>query len=394
MRNRGGFILITTVGLMLAFLVSGAAFLTRGIWQAKAGHRAYHRASALHLAEAGLDQAARNLRTETATDDMMTDTLQTGAFLIDPPQPLGNLLYRVLSHGTSQQEERRVEAVLRLIPESIFQFALFGNQGLNVSGNALTDSYDSSLGPYNPNPGPGYNAGHNGDIGTNGDDPGDVNVGGSIFVDGQVAVGYAATDPVSVVTGYDPLFITGGTSPPSDTQDVVTQTSTFPMSPVTVPAGVPCSDFTVGGNTTETLSPTGGVNGDGVYCFQNLTLQGGGTLTSTGPVTVYITGQFVAKGNSLMGVPSDPTDLLVLMTPTGGATIEQGTMTGTTGFYGALYGPNSTINITGNAEIFGSVIAQTINVTGSATIHYDEALSETTNITNTFRTVRMAWREL
>ena len=95
-----------------------------------------------------------------------------------------------------------------------------------------------------------------------------------------------------------------------------------------------------------------------------------------------------------MGVPSDPTQLSVLMTPTGDATLEQGTLTGSTGFFGSLYGPNSEINITGNADILGSVIAQVINVTGSATIHYDEALGNSNNMTNTFRIVRLAWREL
>lgn len=389
MRERG-FILVTTLGVMAFFTVASSAMIVRGIWQAGAGSRVYHRTNALHLAEAAVDQAARNLRTASTADDLTTATLSTGSFQIDPPQSLGSLLSSVRTRGTSQQETRRLEVVFRLTPESIFQFALFGDTSLNVSGNAITDSYNSALGPYDED----TNAGHNGDIGTNTTVPGGVAVGGSIFIDGQVAVGYNVADPQSVVIGYDPAFITGGTSPPTDTQDVVSQPSAFPMPPVTVPPGLTCGDFTVGSNTTETLSPTGGPNGDGVYCYHDLTLQGGGELTASGPVTVYLTGQFVAKGDSIMGVPSSPQQMLVLMTASGDATLEQGTLTGSTGFYGALYGPQSTINITGNATIYGSVIAQSVNVTGSASVHYDEALTDLTQVSNTFKTARVAWREL
>lgn len=395
--SRSGFILITTAGLVAFFTITGSSLLLQGLWRAGASHRAHDRSNALHLAEAAVDQAAYNLRTATAVDDLTAATLATGDFSIDPPQNLGNLRYRVTTQGASGSEQRELEVIFRLTQESIFQFALFGDTALNVSGNAITDSYDSSLGPYDNDPAsPTYNAGHNGDVGTNASLPGGVAVSGSIFVDGQVAVGYDAPDPLSVIVGYDPLFITGGTNPPSDTQDVVAQTSAFPMPPVSVPPGLACADFTVGGNAVETLSPTGGQNGDGVYCYQNLTLQGGGTLTASGPVTVYLTGQFTARGDSLMGVPADPKQMMMLMTPTGDATIEQGTLTGSTRFYGALYAPHSTINITGtgDAEVFGSIVGQVVNVTGSAAIHYDESVTDLTQISNTFNVERIAWREL
>ena len=393
-QNRGGFILVTTVGIVTFFTLTGGSMMLRGLWQAYASARIYHRSNALHLAEAAAEQAARNLRTASTADDLMTATLASGSFTIDAQQNMGGQLYQVTTHGTSDLEQRNLQVVYRLIPQSIFQFALFGDNQLNVSGNAITDSYDSTLGPYNSDPGPSHNAGHNGDVGTNASTAGGVTVGGSIFVDGQVAVGSNASNPVSVVTGYDPLFITGGTDPPSDTQDVIAQTTAFPMPAVTVPVGVSCSNLTVSSQTTQTLSPTGGPTGNGVYCYHNLTLQGGGTLTASGPVKVYITGQFTARGDSQFGVVSDPKQMLMLMTSTGDATLEQGTITGSTTFYGALYGPSSTIDIQGNAEVFGSIVAQTVNVTGSAAIHYDETLSDTTNVFNTFKTVRLAWREL
>ena len=390
--GQGGSVLTLSFGVILVVTTLGATTLMRGLGEQRLGQRHATQERAFELAEAAIDQASFNLRTALdTTDDVLTATLSTGTFQVDSPvTQLGPNLWQVTTRGTSGQDQRRLEAVFQLTPQSVFQFALFGNQQVNISGSAFTDSYDSSLGPYNDDSSsPDYNAAHNGDVGTNGVSTGGVTVGGSIFVDGQVAVGAGVADPVSVVTGYDPAFITGGTSPPTDTQDVAAQSSTFPMPAVTVPGGLTCSDFTVTGNTTITLAP-------GDYCYRNLTIQGGGALTTTGAgdVTIYLTGQLSAKGNSAVGYASDPAKMQFLMSPSGSAEIEDGTITGSTAFYGALYGPNSTINITGNAEVFGAIIARQVNVSGSAIVHYDEHLSTSTTVPNIYQRALVSWREL
>jgi predicted acyltransferase (DUF342 family) len=81
------------------------------------------------------------------------------------------------------------------------------------------------------------------------------------------------------------------------------------------------------------------------------------------------------------------------MTSTAGATLEQ-TIQGNNTFYGAIYGPDATVTIQGNAEIFGSVIADQVNVQGNAVIHYDEALRDTTQIANLYTTELISWREV
>lgn len=382
-----GFVLLLSLGVVVFFSLAIVAILVRSVWQSTASTRIYNRSSALNLADAAVDQAALNLVTAGTADDLLTATLAGGTFQIESVQAVTGTLSRVTVRGTSGTEVRRVEAIIRLTPKSIFQFALFGDQNVTVSGSAITDSYNSTAGPYS-------SGSHNGDIGTNATTAGGVVVSGSIFVDGQVAVGSTASNPQSVVTGYNPAFITGGTSPPSDTQDIVLQGSTFPLTPLTVPAGMTCNDYTIQGSTTTTLSPTGGPNGDGVYCYRNLTVQGSGVLTASGPVTVYVTGQLIARGSSRVGVVSSPKQMVVLMTSTAEATLEQGTLTGSTDFYGALYAPNSTITITGSADIYGSIIAKAVNLTGSAEIHYDEALNQVPQAANTFTTTRVAWREL
>ena len=159
------------------------------------------------------------------------------------------------------------------------------------------------------------------------------------------------------------------------------------MPNVTVPDGLTCTDQTVGGSETVTLAA-------GTYCYRNLTIQGNGTLTASGSVTVYLTGELTAQGNSSVGVPTDPTEMVFLMTSTSEATIEQGEITGSNLFYGAIYGPQATINITGNAEVYGAIIADRVNLSGSAEIHYDEAVNTITEVSNLYQTSVVYWQEL
>ena len=284
--RREGFIYVAALGVVALLAIACASLLIRSSTEVLLSEYTERQLAAFHLAEAGVDQAARNLRTPTdLTDDVTAGTLPTGSFTIDvPPQSLGNSLWKVTAHGSSVKDPahiRDLEAVFELAPESVFRFALFGDTKLNVSGSGNADSYDSRLGAYNAclsgcgGSTPVMNVGKDGDIGTNATTSGGVALSGSIFIDGQVAVGPSVADPSSVVTGYNPAFISGNPK-------VISQSEVFPMPDVTVPAGLICNDYTVQGNKTVTLAP-------GTYCYQDLTIQGGGTLTSSGSVTVYLT---------------------------------------------------------------------------------------------------------
>jgi hypothetical protein len=378
-----------TIPIVIAVGLLGMAMLMRGVHELRLEERQLAGQRALVLAEGGLAQAVINLRTPTdTTDDVTSRTLSGGTFQVDTPMTqLGPQRWQVVARGVSGTSQRAVESVFELQPQSVFQFPLFGEQQINISGNAITDSYDSRLGPYNDDASsPGYNAGHNGDIGTNATSPGGITVGGSIFVDGQLVVGPGVADPATVVTNYDPAFVTGGTDPPSDTQDVTSLPLTFPFTSVTVPQGLSCLDHTVSSQTVEVLSP-------GTYCYNNLVIQGNATFTASGQVTIYVTGYLNAQGNSTFGVAADPGQMVVLMPSSGGVVIEQGTLQGNTAFYGAVYAPDSEITISGNAEIYGSVVAQQVNVSGNAAIHYDEALGVSSQVTNLSRATLIAWWE-
>ncbi len=441
--NQRGMVYVVSLGVAFMLTVIGASLLVRSVSEQSLSQRSRDQSAALHFAEAGVDQAARNLRTPTDPDDDTTDSdnaakmatrLPGGRFTLDPTSALGNNRYQVVSHGTSDDDPsypRDIEATFQLKPKSIFDGPLFGDEGVTIGGSAITDSYNSCPGGvYNADGScaapKGYNAclatnaqtgvctqynkNHNGDIGTNATTTGGLTVSGSIFIDGQVAVGPDVVNPISVISSNcspQPsciqAYITGGTSPPSDDQDVFSQDVPLPLPAVTLPGGLTsCTNQTITGGNTLTLSPTGGPLGNGTYCFNNLTVQGNATLTATDSVTVYLTGKLTARGDSVVGVTNNPSAMSFLMTSGAEATLEQGTITGHTTFYGSLFGPDATIDISGNADVYGSIVAEQINVTGSASVHYDESLADCDlhpehpgcSYSQHFTTSLVSWREL
>lgn len=376
MRGAGerGIYYIVALGTLVFLLVTGATLFMQGMHQILQSERSGDRHAALHLAEAAVDEAISNLKSSVSADLPVT-SLGAGTYWAEV-ETLGGGRYRITAHGVTNNDQANLEVVVGVSPLSVFQFALFGAQSVNVSGSAITDSYDSRQGSYASQvPGEG------GDVGTNAVLPGGVTVSGGIAINGQIAVGPNVSPPESVVKGLENVLVTGE-------QKVVSQSAAFPMPAVTVPSTLTCNNFKVAGNTTITLS-----SATGTYCFDELTIEGGGTLTADGPVTVYLTGELHTSGNTVVGVSADPTTMQFLVASTGGATLE-GTITGSAEFYGVLYGPQADITITGNAEVYGSVIANIVSLSGSAELHYDEAVSQLTEISNSSKAVILSWREL
>ena len=375
MNRERGIMMVFLSGTLAMLMVLGYASLARTSHESQLSRWSADWSRALGLAEASLDQSIKQLHVGNFSNVSST-ALGGGTMWADVTATGGPLEFLIQGHGLYESAPRNLEAIAQLTQTSVFEFALFGNQQVTVSGDVVTDSYNSAQGAYTVG-----TASDNGDIGTNSTATGGIVINGNLVVNGQVVVGPDVSDPSTVVT------ISGGSAVITGSPQFVGLTSAMPMPPVTVPAGVPCSNLTINGGSPTTL-----LSSVGVYCFHNLKVGGGATLTADGPVTVYITGQFDAGGNSTVGVVSQPKDFLMLVTSTQQATIES-SLTGTTQFYGGLYAPNTTIQIDGNARIFGSVIAQRVDVPGNAQIHYDESLGTLIDPPGFYRVKIMSWRE-
>ena len=377
--NQRGIFYVLSLSLVFFLTIASASMLMRGISETGISERSRSQNAAFQLADAGIDQAAVNLQTLDTADDITTASLSTGTYTLDTPSAVGALLYDVRSHGTSGSEQRTIDAVYLLTAQSVFQYALFGDVSVGIGGNALTDSYQSTLGSY-----ASQTPGKHGDVGTNSTTPGGIDVTGtSLVVNGQIKVGPNVADPSSVVTGnVNDDFITGG--PPK----YVSQPNEFPMPDVgTPPAG--CTSTIppkVGGVITFVAGTT--------YCLGGtVKINGNDTWTANGNVTIYIQSLLTIEGNATVGNPVHPSYMAFLV-QSNAETVFEEKVAGTVDFYGTIYAPDANVSVKGNAEIYGSVIARHVDLTGSAQIHYDEDLKSRTDISNRYHPTLKSWREL
>ena len=284
--------------------------------------------------------------------------------------------------------------------ESPFDSAIkaYGSSGITVelSGQAYTDSYDSSLGRYNVN----GNISNHGDVITN----------GSISLTGQSQINGAQTPNANM---------------------------TCPTTPIKVPddlAGLtPVSALSVSGQNT--------VNITGDHKYTSITLSGQSKLIVTGPSNIYVTGNWSISGQSLFSVSSASTGPVIIYidgnisasgqgitndtyipsnlqiygtalqnwdssvtysinknviyncsiweslqnnnlnhTPVSGSWWSSGaptqtfTFSGQAALYGAIFSPFSNMTISGQGGIYGAVVGYDITMSGQSTIHFDEAL--------------------
>lgn len=116
-------------------------------------------------------------------------------------------------------------------------------------------------------------------------------------------------------------------------------------------------------------------------------------VTATGNLTIYTDGNISAGGNGMTNENANATSCLIYGTNAGsGQTIS---MTGNATTVAAINAPNADFNITGNAEIWGSVVARNVTLDGNAAFRYDEALLDYANTTGTGNPWGiLKWREL
>ncbi|HYY93624.1 MAG TPA: FG-GAP-like repeat-containing protein, partial [Pyrinomonadaceae bacterium] len=253
--------------------------------------------------------------------------------------------------------------------------ALVGLDGVSIGSTpALIDSFDSAKGQYGDG-----NKGSAAILISNGA----VSIEGSkVYGDVRSTASGVTLKSSSLVTGSVTAGTTitnGGTiqgaATPNSPSTAVAAQAVTPCSPFS-PAGsiggkftynASTGDLTVNGNRTATLAA-------GLYCFHNLTLSGGGRLTASGPVTIHLTGQLGANGNSSAGAGGVPANLQVLSSYAGGEGV---VLSGTTNLYMTIYAPQAGVILNGGPQLYGSVLAKTLSLTGNPSLHFDSQLATT-----------------
>jgi hypothetical protein len=272
-----------------------------------------------------------------------------------------------------------------------FNDAAHGKVSVTLIGNALTDSYNSNNGPYDPS----SNKNHNGDVSTDSIAAGAISLGTNTYVDGQALVGPGG-DPATGVSGET----TTGTPNPSG--GIGNEPNAWNIPAATIPAtGVTdLGKIDLSGNSTMNLK-------EGTYkvsCSPSpctaFKISGNATLTMSGKVVLYVNGNIDIIGNAVSTAANKPPNFMVY----GTASCTDVKVGGNGAFYGAVYTPAAAVQINGNGTIFGALTGNTITNNGNPTFHYDEALgavgeSVTTNTSTstTYTTTgftRKFWREI
>jgi len=102
--------------------------------------------------------------------------------------------------------------------------------------------------------------------------------------------------------------------------------------------------------------------------MKNIRFDSPSTLTLTGPTKIYLTGYLDGSSSGTINTTQNPHDLTIMSTGT------EVNMSGNAQFYGAILAPNAVVTLTGNADYYGAVIGRTVEFGGSFEFHLDDSL--------------------
>lgn len=234
---------------------------------------------------------------------------------------------------------------------------IIGLTGVTMSGSSNTDSYDSTIGAYSKSA-----AGNKGTVCSNGD----IVMSGSAAIHGDAHPGAG-----HIVKSSSSIGVLGTVSP-------LTYNLSFPAvnpgSAATINDNgtIPLSDFGKHPlNSKNEFSLSGGDGIDlapGTYYFSKLSLSGSSSIRLSGATTVYVTGNVDLSGGTVLNPTCIPKNLQLY--PMGNTC----TISGSSDFYGLVYGPTTAMTRSGSSGYYGAIIGASLDLSGSGGIHEDSSL--------------------
>lgn len=329
---------------------------------------------AIGTMEAGLKASPQtfSLPTTVGGTSTITYTVPSGfSFSISDITMLAANAYSFTSTGNGPNNAQAV-VIATFSVAGLFNYGIFGDLGVTLSGNGKTDSYNSSVGPYTW-------ATHNteGDVGTNSTNAGAISLSGNAEVYGDAQVGVGG-NPTTGVTTSGNAAVNGQELAADEPKD---------MTPMTDPGGGTPETLNISGNNSKTLSSgtyrlpsisisgnaIGNISGDvTLYVTGNTSISGNGRLNILpgGSLTIYVSGTVSISGNGITNITALPENLIIY----GTSTCTNVSISGNGDIYGAIHAPAADVSVTGNGNIYGSMIGSTMTISGNGNIHYDEAL--------------------
>lgn len=260
---------------------------------------------------------------------------------------------------------------------SLFNQGIFSDQGVTLSGNGKTDSYNSSTDPT------ASILLSNGDVGTNKEGAGSISLSGNAKIYGDAMIGPGGNPNTDITTSGN-AAVYGNKSAASSPKD---------MTPMTDPGDGTSETLNINGNNSKTISSgtyrlpnisisgnaNGYINGAVIlYIDGNISISGNGRLqiNSGGSLKIYVSETVSISGNGIANLNSNPKPKDFILY--GLSSCTSVAISGNGNLYGAIYAPKATTSITGNGNIYGSVVGKTISIPGNGNVLYDEDLKNFT----------------
>ncbi|MBI3313752.1 MAG: hypothetical protein HYZ83_05915 [Candidatus Omnitrophica bacterium] len=362
-KGNEGFILVTSYIMITVISIFSLALFSRHNIFIQAAERNHNRIIAFQAAEAGIDQAISSLETDfNYTGQTYTAVGNTGGYsvVVSLPPNQNPAVRQIVADGFAPgtdataraYETREIRTYVQILPRSVFEQAIFSNNELDMSGFTVVDSYDSRNAPYDP-----ANPGSNGNMRTNSILSGAVHLqGGDLTYRGSIFVGPNG-NPDEVVVKTGAVNVTGTISASSELMN-------FPAPEI--PPISSSGTLSLSGQTNYTIA-------GGTYVYDAIDIKGNATLTITGPVKIFVTGDFKISGLGNVAVDSNKASNFIVNMAGGGAVDFS---SNSLAFYGALYAPDSSVQLSNTAVVHGAIVADNFKQSGHSEFHYDEALSD------------------
>lgn len=272
--------------------------------------------------------------------------------------------------------ESRVKVTYKIPRPFSFKYGVFSGSGrLTVKDDAYVDSYDSLGAPWSL-----VTRLENGAIGTNRAGNQSIRVRNRAVIYGDASSG-AGSNPATAIKVDKNADITGVRSSLSAAET---------LTPMAMPSGggVPY-ELKMENNDTVTLS--GGpirldkleiiddavltISGDVTLYIEDtikVEKQGEIIIQSGGSLTIYADKEMVIKDDARLNAGGNPEDFVVY----GTADFDKLELDDNSISSFAVYAPNSDAKLKKESEVFGSIIADKIDMEDDSRLHYDEKLGQ------------------
>lgn len=376
----------------------------------------------LQEAEIGLEQAVHLVQSRAATDTFCIDggSLSTGTCPAGPPasgfrtEALRNASgqWAIVSSATVGETTRTIRTEVE--PDSMFLLAAFGKFFTDFNGGNGADSYSAGTWDHSTDP-PTFTPNTSWPLICRGSptgspitdptdssqsdayvcqprkgDQGIVATNGALNLKGQAAsdtdrieihnaMAPHVADPLPTASGYCDGVPAACSKPPEYFRD-----------PIEVPdpnAADHCSDFTSSFPNASTPTDANGnwVLTAGTHCYVNVDI-GSDTViegTPVDPSVVYMTGTLTVPKQEVVNFERDAGGNILPRPRPAASLVIQSTGTGPSLKFGAhasiaaaVYAPNAGFSGGAQGNIYGSLIAGSINNNGGWNFHYDESLAQ------------------